>query len=522
MQVLHAYSSMQYLQQYTVVTHTHTHATIFYVDTRELCERNKSALVLSRVITATAAPPLSSSSSVTSQITSALPYYHTLYSQPEGAGNGASGVRRVQATTTFVPEVGTYKGPLIRGMSKGCLEPRLKTEGSRSSCCHEGGGSPAAKSSVDVGCEALRTPSGSVEGAGDSSCEGSSGWEDKPSGLSAYSSTCHQPEGRLGYGTESAPFGGGDGGHGEELSRRGGGRHEGFGEAFGDRSPSVTSSSCRTPLSSSSSSFHVSTTPSPSLHPGSCSSHSTMTAGFPDVALDFSISRRGGDDSAGGSKTTLLPRRPCVSEKQESETTKHAHKPSPSRAGGSTSRHRGDKVVLKSDSTDRTSCKATLLSPAGPRMCSLLDHSLKEGAVTSLPFHPALDRSRQSSGAHQSSTGKLTVTSQPCAESNQALNLTKPSSSRRTETAATATEKSGQGPESEVIRPLAVLRMMQMMGSGEVRCGSAPPRASVPSMHGKESPEDKDDDDDECADEEDDVSVSEGLDKEELTEHIGE
>ena len=51
-----------------------------------------------------------SSSLVSQAASSALPYYHTLYSKPQGA-------KKVHATT-FVPEVGVFKGPSVKLMGK--------------------------------------------------------------------------------------------------------------------------------------------------------------------------------------------------------------------------------------------------------------------------------------------------------------------------------------------------------------------------------------------------------------------
>ena len=66
-----------------------------------------------------------SSSVVSPTASSALPYYHTLYSKPPGA-------KKVHATT-FVPEVGVFKGPSIKHMGKGTAPPHSSVGSSASS-----------------------------------------------------------------------------------------------------------------------------------------------------------------------------------------------------------------------------------------------------------------------------------------------------------------------------------------------------------------------------------------------------
>ncbi|XP_070188288.1 trinucleotide repeat-containing gene 18 protein-like isoform X2 [Littorina saxatilis] len=202
---------------------------------------------------ASPAPPKNSSgSTVTSQVaTSALPYYHTLYSKAEEGHSGTTGVKRVHATTTFVPEVGTFKGPLIRNMSKGCPDGKVvKSEQPRTHACRleEGLGS---------------NPEGRSGGAGGDGSEGSSGEgaEDDVSDFSL-SSPHSQQDSR----------GGRAAGHDDLLSS-----HE---RARGSTpgSDSVCSSSGRSSVP-----FSGSRASSAGFQ---ASEHS------PDVALDFSMAKR--------------------------------------------------------------------------------------------------------------------------------------------------------------------------------------------------------------------------------------
>lgn len=189
---------------------------------------------------------------MTSQVaTSALPYYHTLYSKAEEGHSGTTGVKRVHATTTFVPEVGTFKGPLIRNMSKGCPDGKVvKSEQPRTHACRleEGLGS---------------NPEGRSGGAGGDGSEGSSGEgaEDDVSDFSL-SSPHSQQDSR----------GGRAAGHDDLLSS-----HE---RARGSTpgSDSVCSSSGRSSVP-----FSGSRASSAGFQ---ASEHS------PDVALDFSMAKR--------------------------------------------------------------------------------------------------------------------------------------------------------------------------------------------------------------------------------------
>ncbi|KAL8599647.1 hypothetical protein ACOMHN_053824 [Nucella lapillus] len=407
-------------------------------------------------------------SSVTSQVaaTSVLPYYHTLYSKAEGGEQGAVGVKKVQATTTFVPEVGTFKGPLIRNMPKGCPEGRaVKSEQPRSSaCCREE--SQASKSGPG-----LTTTEGDVSGHRSEGSHGK-GAEDEASDLSLSSASGRHSHGE-GARSQSVSLV-------EE-------RHQHHPPDRQDRSAAAAEKGFPAKLeegvcrSSSPSSVPFPRTKMSSVP---CSGGSDTVLSEEDsgeVALDYSMSRRSKEFSD-------------VSKCHEDRQAKASS--SSDKSSGSISGSKGglkrvsSRSVSSAASTSSSACVSSKTCPPGPRSDNNRDTGSTPVSLSSSASSSSSSSVQMTRGAGSSQTTSQqgpTLPSAPTQNSDSmALNLSqsltkkKPSKdakTKRTSGAAVPVTKSVETSSSHHVTGSGS-RVSQLLAS-EKRCGSAPPRAGV-------------------------------------------
>ena len=438
----------------------------------------------------TAASPVpAKSKSVTSQVaTSALPYYHTLYSKSEGGEEGRVSVKRVHATTTFVPEVGTFKGPLIRNMPKGCPDGRaIKSEQQQqpraASCRLE---------EEDESSKARGTPSSGV-GAGDAEGGHGDGSEDEASDL--YLPSSQRP------GLQQHHFQSHRGGrlpHEHSHHRV----HERPGERGGS-TPTVAGEVC----SSGQSSVPFAGSRAPSV--GFLESGDS-----PDVALDFSMSKRAKE---------FTDARKCHEDRQAKASDRS---PGSVSAGGKGLKYVSGRA-LSSTATSTSSCVPNLCSPVQrtePREAvgpgSLPSSAASSLQATHVPFS-GYSTSRQGPATHPPMA--------PTTESEHAaLNLCKAVTKKKPiPDAAPASKKMSATGSSN--QPISVEMSLHVTGSGsrvsqliskEKRCGSAPPHSSLSGARGQRDGEEEREEEEE--EEEENTESSLGTEEKESTEHIGE
>ena len=281
----------------------------------------------------------------------------------------------MHATTTFVPEVGTFKGPLIRNMSKGCPDSKaVKSEQPKAStCCRVEDLQLGSKQAGDKSHSGVEPPGDRTQpGHGEES-------EDEVSDLPVPVPLPAHKESEKGERSSS-----GDSGreHAECPGERG-------------FSPSATDA-CGT-SSRGSAPGPGSRTPSVGFQVSENSSH--------DVALDFSMSRRSTEFSADVEKCHE-DRQTKVSDKSASGVGasggKAGLKPGPSRCVSSTATSSSSSDASSSTggafvSSLCNSVQRTELRVAGPSTALLSGTSLQ---MTHAPFPDHASPRQSSTGLH--------------------------------------------------------------------------------------------------------------------------
>ena len=422
---------------------------------------------------------------MTSQVaTSALPYYHTLYSKSEGGEEGRVGVKRVHATTTFVPEVGTFKGPLIRNMSKGCPEGRaIKSE-------QQPRGTTCRLEEDDDGSKPRGTPSSGL-GGGDAEGNHGDGSEDETSDLCLSSSQRQS--------------------HHHHQSHRGGRmphedpRHPSHERGPGERGPTpvVAGEVCSSGRSSVP--FPGSRAPSVGFQ---------EPEGSSDVALDFSMSRRARE---------FTDARKCHEDRHAKTSDKC---PNSASAGGKGLTYVSNRN-LWSTATSTSSCV--------PKMCSPVQRTEQRdpaapGVVSSSAAAASPQATHVSFSGHSTSRHGPTIhpPMTPAESENAALNLCKTVTRKKPTTDAAASTSKKKSPTGSSDQPVIVEMSPHVTGSGsrvsqliskEKRCGSAPPRSFLSDSSDLKDAEEEGEEREE--EEEENTECPLESEEKESTEHIG-